>query len=297
MAADVSVCIVTMNSARHLERCLGSLRPPATTLPVEVIVVDNCSGDGSADLARKLWPPAAVLENASPAGYAANQNRALARATGRYALLLNPDAYLRPGCLERLVAFTESSPHAAAVVPRVFVDDVCVRDHVVAFRVFPTPLRLALDNLLAAGGLLRLAGTRWPVRALHMAWGDPACSGEVAHANGACLLVRLAALEEVGLLDEAFFMFREETDWCFRARQGGWRIHYLAEAQAVHRGGGSLPLAHPQRARLWEQSTRLYLRKHGGRAAEWRYLLWHAPLRPLLWAHGWYYRARYGGSE
>ncbi len=218
----LSVVIVAYNVRELLLACLRSLEGEQA----EILVVDNASQDGTAEAVRALGSEVQLIANADNEGFARANNQALRRARGRYLCLLNPDTEVRPGALTRLQAALEESPELGIVGPR----------------------------LLNPDGSLQSAGLRFPTRADLAAgavpWGRrarlPGKAGrvvpEVIECDwmlGACLVIRRELLEQVGLLDEAYFMYGEEKDLCYRAKQAGWQVACVPEAEVVHHGGQS----------------------------------------------------------
>ena len=183
----------------------------------EVVVLDNASGDGSAEAVRERFPGVRVLEQPFRAGFGANHNRVIRATEGRYVLLLSHDAEPEPGAVRRLVAFADEHPRAGAVAPRLRYPDGALQPS--AWR-FPTPAVAALSTLtLARAGVVQSRGEA-PRR--------------VDWAMGAALLLRRAALDEVGLFDEGYFMYSEETDLCLRLARAGWERWFVPDAVVVH---------------------------------------------------------------
>jgi N-acetylglucosaminyl-diphospho-decaprenol L-rhamnosyltransferase len=222
---DASAVVVTYNALPWVEQCLGSVQE------VETVVVDNGSTDGTVDVVRELFPGATVVEQPNR-GLAAGWNAGMAVASGRYFLILNADAWLTEGSLRRLVAFADSRPEAAIVGPRLLNTDGTLQRSV---RAFPTLWRLATEYLF----LRKLAPGS---RALNAFYAGGFAHDEVREADfvmGACMLVRREAVEQVGPLDETFFLFSEETDWAYRFRQAGWKVLFFPGAECIHVGGAS----------------------------------------------------------
>jgi N-acetylglucosaminyl-diphospho-decaprenol L-rhamnosyltransferase len=223
--SDVSVVVVTYNSLPWIERCLESVRGH------ETIVVDNGSGDGTVKLVRERFPEALVLEQEN-VGMGGGNNAGMRLASGRYFLLLNADAWVVGDAVERLAAFADSQPDAAVVGPKLLDPDGSLQR---SARAFPTLWRLTTEYLF----LRKLAPRSRTLNSFY--------EGDFAHDEvravdwlfGACLLVRREAADEVGLFDEDFFMFSEETDWCYRFRQAGWEVYFFPGAEVVHVGGAS----------------------------------------------------------
>jgi len=260
---DVGAVVVTYNALPWIERSLESVRG------VETVVVDNGSTDGTPDVVRELFPDATVVEQPNR-GLAAGWNAGMEAVGGRYVLILNADAWLTEGSLERLVAFADSRPDAAIVGPRLLNVDGTLQRSV---RGFPTLWRLATEYFF----LRKLAPRS---RALNAFYGGGFAHDEVREADfvmGACMLVRREAVEQVGPLDEAFFLFSEETDWAYRFRQEGWKVLFFPGAECVHVGGAS------HGGRLFKENLRGHLRflaKHRGvRTAERARRLLAAALR------------------
>jgi N-acetylglucosaminyl-diphospho-decaprenol L-rhamnosyltransferase len=249
MNPDVSVVIVTYNALPWLERCLESVRG------VQTVVVDNDSTDGTIAFVRERFPEVRVVEQENR-GLAAGWNVGLAETAGRYVLLLNSDAWLAEGALERLVEFADAQPKAAVVGPRLRYPDGRLQRSV---RGFPTLWRLATEYFF----LRKLAPRS---RALNSFYGGGVGYDEVHEVDfllGACLLVRRAAVDEVGAADESFFLFSEEVDWCYRFRRAGWKVVFFPGAEAFHVGGAS------HGGRMYDEQLRGHLRflaKHRGEA-------------------------------
>jgi N-acetylglucosaminyl-diphospho-decaprenol L-rhamnosyltransferase len=225
---DLSVIIVSFNTRALLEACLRSLGGTRVTL--EVFVVDNGSTDGSVELVRTKFPHVRLLLPGRNLGFAAANNLALRRSTGRHVLLLNPDAAVEPGALEAVVDFLDRHPDVGALGGRLTYGDGSFQHSVFCF---PTLLMIFLDFFPLNHRLLnsRLNG-RYP-----RCWYDR--SFDVDHPLGAFMAVRRTVLEDVGLLDPSYFMYCEEIDWAYRLHRAGWRICYVSEARAVHHAGQS----------------------------------------------------------
>jgi N-acetylglucosaminyl-diphospho-decaprenol L-rhamnosyltransferase len=222
---DVAVVVVTYDALPWIEQCLASVTG------VETLVVDNGSHDGTVALVRERFPEVRVVESENR-GLAAGWNIGIRETESRYVLVLNADAWLVGDAVERLVEFADSRPRAAIVGPRLLNTDGTLQRSV---RGFPTLWRLATEYFF----LRKLApGTR----ALNAFYAGGFEHDHVRVAEvvmGACMLVRREAIDEVGLLDEDYFLFSEETDWCYRFRQAGWDVVFFPGAECVHvRGAG-----------------------------------------------------------
>jgi GT2 family glycosyltransferase len=267
-SGETSVVVVTWNAADHLERCLDSVRGH------ETIVVDNGSTDGTVALVRERFPDVRVIEQANK-GMGGGNNTGILAAAGRYVLLLNSDAWAVGDAVEKLAAFADAHSRAAAVGPRLQNPDGSLQRSV---RGDPTLWRLATEYLF-----LRKLGPR--TQAFNAFYGGGFTYDEAQRVEslyGAALLVRREAVDEVGLFDESFFMFSEETDWLYRFRRAGWEVWFTPDAEVVHLGGAS------HGGRLYVENLRGILRflskNRGSREAERArlLLLWSLRLRGLV---------------
>ena len=260
---ELSVVIVTWNSAAYIRPCLEAL-PGGTRRPFECLVVDNASADGTAEIVRREYPWATPLEAGGNIGFAAANNLALRRARGWALLLLNPDTEVQPGALDALVDLLDRRPRAGAVGPLLLNADGGVQ--------FST-YRLPSAATLAWEYFLRDLRRPDDQRAGSYARAEYGREREVEGLLGACFLVRRAAMEQVGLLDERYRMYCEEVDWGIRLRRAGWQLWFTPAARVLHHGGRSAALA-PARTFLELQRSRFRL-----------YRRWYpAPRRTLLQA-------------
>ncbi|HVM68437.1 MAG TPA: glycosyltransferase family 2 protein [Gaiellaceae bacterium] len=244
---DVSAVVVTYDALPWLDRCLESVRG------VETIVVDHGSTDGTLELVRERFPEVRLVEQGNR-GLAAGWNTGIRHASGDWLLILNADAWLTEGSLERLVAFGEAHARAAVVGPRLLNLDGSLQRSV---RGFPTVWRLATEYLF----LRKLAPRSRLLNAFYGAGFAHDEPREAEFVMGACMLVRRAAVDEVGELDESYFLFSEETDWCHRFRAAGWQVWFTPSAECVHVGGAS------HGGRFFRENVRGHLRflaKHRG---------------------------------
>ena len=223
--------MVSFNTRDLLRRCLTTLYDAAAAdgLALEVVVVDNASADESARLVATEFPQAVLVANERNLGFAAASNLGLRRATGRQLLLLNPDTEVRPGALSALLAFLEAEPRAACVGPSLIYPDGSPQHS--GFR-FPTVTTQFLDLFPLHHRLLSSpVNGRFPLGQTR--------PFAIDHPLGACMLLRREALESVGSLDESFFIYVEEVDWCWRAKKAGWHVYCVPGAVVVHHGAQS----------------------------------------------------------
>jgi N-acetylglucosaminyl-diphospho-decaprenol L-rhamnosyltransferase len=274
---DLSIVVVNWNARAWLERCLATVFADADRSPfrIEVIVVDNASADGSTEMVRRCFPAARLIENPDNLGFAAANNLGIRAASGRFVMLLNPDTELQAGALQTLVEHAEARPDVGAAGPKLIgsrgtLEASCTR--------FPTLAR-ELAHLFHLGGVL-------PTTAYRMDRWDPAESRRVDVIQGACMLLRRSALDQIGLLDEDYFMYSEEVDLCHRLVRAGWTISWVGAAVVVHHGGQStrqVPLA--MFLELYRSKV-LFFRKCRGRlgAAGFKLILGAASLARLMLA-------------
>jgi N-acetylglucosaminyl-diphospho-decaprenol L-rhamnosyltransferase len=222
---EVSTIVVTYNALPWVAKALASV--PGT----ELVVVDHGSTDGTLELVRERFPEAIVVEQENK-GFGAGNNAGMRVASGRWFLLLNSDAWLKPGALDALVAFAEEHRAAAIVGPRLLNPDGTLQRSV---RGFPTVWRIATEYLF----LRKLAPGSRALNAFYAGGFDHDVPREAEFLMGSVLLVRAEAVASVGGFDERYFMFSEETDWCYRLRQAGWQVWFFPGAEAVHVGGAT----------------------------------------------------------
>lgn len=250
--ADVSAIVVTYNALPWIERCLASVRG------YETVVVDHGSTDGTVEFVSERFPDAILVQQENR-GLGAGWNAGMRHSSGRYFLALNADAWVVGDAVDRLVAFADAHPNAAVAGPRLLNLDGTLQP---SARSFPTLWRLATEFLF----LRRLGPRTRALNAFYMAGFDHQTEREVDWIMGACMLVRREAVEKVGALDEAYFLFSEEVDWCYRFARAGWKTLFYPGAEVVH----VLGAAHGGRLfrELVRGHLRYFMKFHGIVAAE-----------------------------
>jgi GT2 family glycosyltransferase len=275
----VSVVIVSFNTCDVLRRCLTLLARESKQLAFEAFVVDNGSCDGSVEMMAREFPEVRVVPAGRNLGFAAANNVAFALAQGKYLVLLNSDAFLATGALERAYEHMESEPHTGLAGGRLIGEDGSWQP---SARQFPS----LLNDFLSFSGLAhRFGKSRFWGRA-DRTWADPLQETGTDWVPGAFSIIRTSVLEEVGRFDESFFLYYEEVDLCRRIKAAGYAIRYWPDVVVVHLGGeSSKSMQHAVRSKvgaqlaLWRlRSCFLYYRKHHGSAA-WRIMAlescWH----------------------
>ncbi len=229
---DLSIIIVNWNTRELLSKCLRLVYDTVTGLEFEVFVVDNASQDGSVAMVKELFPQVLLIENEENVGFARANNQAIKQSSGRYILLLNTDTFVREDAVERMVAFMDAHPEAGAAGCRLYYPDGKLQLSCNSFPTLFTEFCLAasLDRLFPRSPLFgRYKMSYWDFDEVR----------EVDVVLGAFMIIRRQAIEQVGLLDETFFMYSEEVDWCYRIKKNGWKIYYVPYAEATHIWGGS----------------------------------------------------------
>jgi GT2 family glycosyltransferase len=256
----MSIVIVSYRSREPLDRCLESIAACRERLPLQVVVVDNASGDGTVEWLRATHPWVETIASAENGGFTRGVNQGVARARGTSVLVLNPDCEVSPEALERLGAALAADPSLAAVAPALLDGQgrtarSCGR--------FPTLWTLLCDHF---GLAQRFHDSAW--LGAYKYGGRPMDSlDRVDWASGAALLVSRARWDEIGGLDERIFMYMEEVDWCLRAAQAGHGVRFVPQAKIVHMGQQSSRQA-PGETYLHNLRSRVhYFRKHHGVAA------------------------------
>lgn len=277
---DVSVIIVNYNVKEFLQQALQSVAKASETVATEVFVVDNDSADGSVDMVRSSFPTVRVIANDHNAGFARANNQAIRMATGRYLLILNPDTIVSEDTLTSLVAFMDKHPDAGAAGCRILnPDGTFARE---SRRAFPTPsvafFRMTGLSRLFPGSRLfgRYNLTYLPVDEI----------AEIDALSGSCMMVRHSAIvgfseahhqpmlngqprpaprhfrEGAGLLDEDFFMYGEDLDWCYRIQKAGWKIYYTPDTHIIHYKGASTKKSELRYVRLFYGAMIRFAEKH-----------------------------------
>jgi GT2 family glycosyltransferase len=231
------------------------------SLEIDVTVVDNASGDGSGEIVNTEFGWVRLIANGRNAGFGAAHNQALRAAQGRYWLVLNSDAAPAPGALRTLVTFMDANPEVAVAGPRLRYPDGTLQP---SRRRFPSPVTLFIESTQ----LQRFWPENAVLRRYYVQDRSDDATQDVDWLAGACLCVRAGAAREVGLFDERFFMYSEELDWCRRFKAAGWRVVYVAEAEATHLEGGSSRADLVARDRRFQASKLAYTAKwHGPQLA------------------------------
>jgi GT2 family glycosyltransferase len=255
---DLSVSIVSYRTPELLQACLAALDCERTRLDIQATVVDNASGDASAEMVATHYPWVRLISNERNVGFGAAHNQAMRSAHGRYLLVLNSDARPAPGALLTLVEFMDAHPEVGVAGPKLRLPNGRVQP---SRRRFPTVATLFLESTQ----LQRHSPSNAVVRSYYVADRSDDDPQDVDWLVGACLCVRASAVVKIGLFDERFFMYSEEIDWCRRFRAAGWRVAYVPAAEVGHQEGGSTRLDLAARDREFQMAKLQYAAKWHGR--------------------------------
>jgi GT2 family glycosyltransferase len=253
----LSICIVTLWARNFLKDCLRSIVESGFHQELEIIVVDQNSGDGTVEMLREEFPYVRLIQTCGNEGFTRPMNLALRAAQGAYVAQLNPDTLIHPGALDQLCGFLETHPEVGIVGPKVLNPDgslqaPCRRGDARPWAVisyFSGLSKLFPENAFFNGYLLS-----------HL---DEDQAYPVDGVSGSCMVIRREVIDKIGHLDELFFAYQEDADYCLRTRSAGWRVYYYPEAKITHYGGQGGSRKQPNRSIwAWHQSYYRYYRKH-----------------------------------
>ncbi|MCK1619035.1 glycosyltransferase family 2 protein [Bradyrhizobium sp. 159] len=253
--ADVSVIIVNWNTCDLLRQCLQSIRKETHSSAYELIVVDNASADNSRAMVRAEFPEAILIENRENLGFAAANNQGIAVSKGRYVLLLNSDTIVLDRAIDKTITFADKHADTAVVGCRVLNPDLTLQP---TCFMFPS----ILNWFLFSSYLYRIFPRSRFFGREQMTWWQRDDAREVEVVTGCYMLVRKSAFDQVGGLDEQFFMYVEETDWCLRFRNAGWKNRFTPDSEIIHFGGASATKWGAFRAKMTNRSFVRYMFKH-----------------------------------
>jgi GT2 family glycosyltransferase len=274
---DLSVVIVGWNAKHYLELCLESLAAAPPRRSMEIIVVDNASSDGSAEMIEARFPYVKLIRSSENLGFAKGNNVAIRKCRGRYIALVNPDVIVFSGCLDALADFLDQNPKVGNVGPRVLNPDMTMQS---TCRRFPT----LWNNFCSATGLATKFKKSRILAGEHMFYFSHDRTLSVDVLVGCFSMIRREAFNDVGLLDEDLFMYGDDVDWCRRCWKSGWHVVFFPGAEAIH-DRGKITAPYPVRFAVAQQKSVLfYWRKHHG--------LWgEIGIRSIMLFH---HLARYG---
>lgn len=256
---DISVIIVNYNVREFLNNALTSLSKALAQLKSEIIVVDNASDDGSIQLVQKNFPAVTLIVNRKNLGFAKANNQALALAKGKFLLLINPDTLVQEDSLTKLITFLQENKHVGMVGCKILNPDGTFQ--LPCRRSFPTPW-VAFTKTF---GLSSLFPKSKLFAKYNLTYLDENKTYEVDAVSGSFMLVRREVYEKIGGLDESFFMYGEDLDWCFRVQQAGWKVYYVPITSIIHYKGESTKRSNIDELKVFYSAMQLFVEKyHGG---------------------------------
>jgi len=253
---DLSVIVVNYNVRQFLENALTSIQRAMTGLQGEIFVVDNASDDGSVEMVKEKFPGVCLIENKSNVGFAKANNVALKRSSGRYLLLINPDTIVQEDTFHVMINFFEENHDVGLAGCKVLNPDGTFQ--LSCRRSFPTPW-VAFTKIIGLSALF--PKSRWFGR-YNLTYLSPDETYEVEAISGSFMMARREVYEQVGGLDEAFFMYGEDIDWCYRVSQKGYSVYYVASTKIVHFKGESTKRSDIDEIRVFYQAMQLFVEKH-----------------------------------
>ncbi len=227
---DISIIIVNWNTREILRDCLNSVHEQTEGISFEVVVVDNASVDGSAGMVQEKFPQVILIENTENRGFAAANNQAIEVAKGRYVLLLNSDTIILDNAIAKTMKFADENPDAALVGCKVLYPDGRLQTNCF---MYPS----ALNMFLSATYLSKLLSRNRFFGRACMEWWDYSDAREIEVNTGCYSLVRREAIDQVGVMDERYFVYGDDADWCYRFKKAGWKIMFTPEPQIIHYHG------------------------------------------------------------
>lgn len=253
---DLSIIIVNWKVKDLLEKCLRSIFEQTKNIGFEIFVVDNASGDGSVEMVREKFPQVDLTASTENLGFAKGNNLAAKKANGKYVLLLNPDTEILDNALEKMVKFMNNHPECGIAGCKLLNPDLSLQPSVRSFPTFASQVFI----------LLKLHHLFPHSKAMYhylMQDFDYEKTQEVDQVMGAFFMIRREVIEKIGLLDENFWIWFEEVDYCKRAKNAGWKILYTPEAKIIHHYGQSFKqVLNVKKQKDFNKSLSYYFKKH-----------------------------------
>ena len=228
---DLSIVTVNYNAKDYLDRCLGSVIKTTSNISSEIIVVDNASVDGSTTLVKEKYPQVKIISNKQNFGFAKAVNQGITSSVGKHIMLLNNDVVVNGKAVETMLEMLENNDKVGAIGPKLLNADGTIQYQ--CRRGFPTPF----NAFCYFSGLSRIFPKSEVIGSYLKSHLDDKETIEVDSLCGAAMIVRREIIEDVGLMDEGYFMYGDDIDLCYRIKQAGWKIFYLPHAEMIHYGG------------------------------------------------------------
>lgn len=250
---SLNIIIVNWNTKGLLKNCLKSIYKHTSNLDYEVLVVDNASSDGSVEMIEKEFPQVKLIKNEENVGFARANNQAIRKSKGRYILLLNPDTLILNQAIEKMVDFMIKNKKVGILGPKIFGKDGSLQISCYRFD--------SLSTLFSTNIFFNKLGKGYSYKKF-----DFNQTKKVDIVTGACLLTKREVIEDIGFLDEDFFIYSEDADWCFRAKKKDWEVVFYPTAEIIHFGGASCEKIQEE-ASIEAYSSRIkFLKKHFNKA-------------------------------
>ena len=228
---QLSIIIVTHNAKDFLRNCLKSVFEKIKNLSFEVLVVDNASSDGTFEMLKNEFPQVKVIFSKENLGFAKANNLAIKEAKGKYIFLLNPDTILLDENFERLIDFAQKNPDVGAIGPKVLNSDFTIQHQ--CKRGFPTPWNI----FCYLSGLAKIFPKSKIFAGYLLTYLDTEKIQEVDSLSGCAMVVKREVIEKVGMMDEDYYLYGDDLDWCYRIKSAGWKVVYFPETKIIHYGG------------------------------------------------------------
>jgi GT2 family glycosyltransferase/lipopolysaccharide/colanic/teichoic acid biosynthesis glycosyltransferase len=253
---DLTIVIVNYNVKEFLEQSIISIKKSCRNIEYELVVVDNASSDGSIELIRQNFPEIKLITNTENKGFAAANNQAIKRAQGEFILLINPDTIVQEDTFSVILNFFKNHPECGMVGCKILNPDGSLQ--LACRRSFPTPW-VAFTKII---GLSKLFPNSKLFGRYNLTYLDPDRTYEVEAISGSFMFFRRQVVENIGYLDDSFFMYGEDLDWCFRIREAGWKIYYLPETKIIHFKGESSKKTDIDLILQFYRAMKLFVEKH-----------------------------------
>lgn len=278
----LSICIVNYKVEDLLRKCLNSIYESISCIAFETIIVDNNSGDGSVEMIKSIFPQANSIENKENVGFSKANNQAISIANGKYILLLNPDTIVKHHAIEKMVKFMENHQSVGILGCKLLNSDGSKKIQWTSCGSFPTLFNVFLWQSLLEKLFYknRIFGMR------QMTYWQRDTNKEVDWISGACMLIRREVINDIGLLDESFFSYFEDTDFCYRAKKKKWIVYFLADAHIIHIGGQSWNLLHKKAIENKLENIHRFFMKYYGELPAFMcelLILYGSLLRSCIW--------------
>ena len=254
---ELSICILTLNSVEYIRKCLKSIQQFPPDGGYEILVADNGSNDGTVPMLQDEYPAVKIILNKENLGFTKPNNQMLRQAKGNFLLLLNPDTLLTEDCFNPQLDFLKANPDVGISIPKVLNADGSFQKQ--SRRGEATPIEV-IGYFFRLG---KLFPKNKPLNGYLVSWLPEDEVAEVKAVSGSCMFIRRETWAQVGDFDERFFAYQEDSDYCRRARQKGWKVMYVPISHIIHYGGEGGSKAQPIKSIYqWHRSYFLYYRKH-----------------------------------